>query len=35
MTSLENCDIKLYTEKGCFIPNIISTLDDVVKLEIV
>jgi hypothetical protein len=32
MTSLGNCDMKLSTKKSCFIPDFISTLDDVTEL---
>jgi hypothetical protein len=35
MAGLENYDIKLSTEKGCFIHNFISTLDDVAELKTV
>jgi hypothetical protein len=34
MTSVENCDVKLSTDKGCFIHDFISTLDDVAELKI-
>jgi hypothetical protein len=33
VTSLENYDIKLFTQKVCFIPDFILTLDDVAKFE--
>jgi hypothetical protein len=35
VTSLKNYDIKLSTEKDCFIHNFISTLYDMVELKIV
>jgi hypothetical protein len=35
MASLENCDMKLFTEKDCFIHDFISTLDDVIELKTV
>jgi hypothetical protein len=34
LTSLENCDIKLFTEKYYFIYNFISIIDDVTDLKI-
>jgi hypothetical protein len=33
--SLENYDIKLSTEKNCFILDFISTLDNIIKLKTV
>jgi hypothetical protein len=33
VTNLENYDIKLFTQKVCFIPDFILTLDDVAKFE--
>jgi hypothetical protein len=33
VTSLENYDIKLFTQKVCFIPDFILTLDDVTKFN--
>jgi hypothetical protein len=34
VVSLENCDIKLSTEKGYSINDYISTVDDMIDLEI-